>query len=184
MLRVIAVRTGTKYSQWYEDNLKHMVDSYSCLEYDSFDVIRDDQYEGVFNKLQMFDRFRDGTNIYFDLDVIIQDDCNYFVRNDFTLCYAHWRWRFHTPLNSSIMSWSGDQSHIYNKFATDPDYYMLKYHRGIDQFIYENIEYNTYDDYSMYNSYEFTTEPHPVVLMNQNHHLMQDIDSKYLLEPS
>lgn len=45
MIRVICVRTGNKYSQWYEDNLKHVIDTYSGLEYDSFEVIRDNEYE-------------------------------------------------------------------------------------------------------------------------------------------
>ena len=61
--RIICVRTGDKFSQWYEDNLKYQIDKYSCLQYDEFVVIRDDEYEGVFNKLQMFDRYRDGQNI-------------------------------------------------------------------------------------------------------------------------
>ena len=39
MLRVIAVNTGTKYSQWYVDNLKHMIDTYSNLNYNKFEVI-------------------------------------------------------------------------------------------------------------------------------------------------
>ena len=49
-----------------------MIDTYSGLKYDEFVVIRNDEYEGVFNKLQMFDLYRDGQNIYFDLDVIIK----------------------------------------------------------------------------------------------------------------
>ena len=31
MLRVICVRTGTKYNEWWENNLKYMVDNYSGL---------------------------------------------------------------------------------------------------------------------------------------------------------
>ena len=57
-MRIICVRTGNKFDKWYEDNLKYMVDKYSNLEYDEFVVIRDEEYEGVFNKLQMFDRYR------------------------------------------------------------------------------------------------------------------------------
>ena len=41
-------------------------DFYSCLKYDSFEVIEEEKYKGVFNKLQMFDKFRDGDNLYFD----------------------------------------------------------------------------------------------------------------------
>ena len=70
-MRIICVRTGNKFDQWYEDNLKYMIDKFSGLQYDEFVVISDDEYEGVFNKLLMFDRYRTGQNLYFDLDVII-----------------------------------------------------------------------------------------------------------------
>ena len=59
---------------------------------------------------EMFDRYKDGQNIYFDLDVLIKGDCNHFLRTDFHVCHAWWRDAWHTPLNSSIMSWQGDQS--------------------------------------------------------------------------
>ena len=54
MLRVIAVRTGTKYSQWYVDNLKNMIDNYSNLKYYRFEVLNENNYETVYNKLNMF----------------------------------------------------------------------------------------------------------------------------------
>ena len=67
-MRIICVNTGVKFGQWYVDNLKHMIDNYSGLKYDSFEVITEEKYKGVFNKLQMFDKFRDGENLYFDLE--------------------------------------------------------------------------------------------------------------------
>ena len=80
MLRVIAVRTGKKYNQWWEDNLRYMIDKFSNLKYDKFEVITENKYEmQVANKLLMFDMFKDGQNIYFDLDVIIKGDCNKFI---------------------------------------------------------------------------------------------------------
>ena len=82
-MRIICVRTGNKFDQWYEDNLKYMIDKFSGLQYDEFVVISDDEYEGVFNKLLMFDRYRTGQNLYFDLDVIITKDCNHFLKKDF-----------------------------------------------------------------------------------------------------
>lgn len=138
MLRVIAVRTGNKYNCWYENNLRHMIDAYSGLNYNSFEVIRDDIYElSVANKLLMFDRYRDGQNIFFDLDVLIKGDCNQFLKKELHVCYAWWRKAYHTPLNSSIISWSGDLSHIHDEFKSQQDYYMLKYNKGIDQYLYE-----------------------------------------------
>ena len=54
-MRVIAVNTGDKFDQWYTDNLKYMIDNYSNLNYDKFEVIDEEIYEGVFDKLQKFD---------------------------------------------------------------------------------------------------------------------------------
>ena len=178
MLRVVCVRTGDKYDQWYEDNLKYMVDKYSKLEYDEFVCIRDNEYDderGVFNKLLMFDRYRDGQNIYFDLDVIIKGDCNHFLRKDFTLCHAWWRLPHHTPLNSSIVSWHGDCSHIHNLITDEPDLWMLKYTRGIDQLIFENIDYKTYNKDDSYCSFQTVTEEqdYSVYLFNQRYEYLK-----------
>ena len=38
-MRVIVVNTGDKFDQWYTDNLKYMIDNYSNLNYDKFEVI-------------------------------------------------------------------------------------------------------------------------------------------------
>ena len=67
-MRIICCKFGNKFNQWHVDNLKHMIDNYSGLKYDSFEVIEDDLYGNWFNKFQMYDRFRDGENLYFDLD--------------------------------------------------------------------------------------------------------------------
>ena len=48
-----------------------MIDHHSGIEYDDFEVITNDIYGNYHNKLQMFDKFRDGENLYFDLDIII-----------------------------------------------------------------------------------------------------------------
>lgn len=169
------MRTGDKFDQWYEDNLKYMIDSYSGLQYDEFVVIRDDEYDGVFNKLQMFDRYREGQNIYFDLDVLIKGDCNHFLREDFTVCHAWWREAYHTPLNSSIMSWKGDRSDIFKFFDSDPEYFMLKYHLGMDQLLYENVEYKMYTEADQYCSYQTVTDEqdYKVYLFNQRYEFMK-----------
>ena len=46
-MRIICVRTGTKYDSWWEHNLKHMIDKYSGLKYDEFVVIKENLYEPV-----------------------------------------------------------------------------------------------------------------------------------------
>ena len=40
-MRIICCRFGNKFADWHVDNLKHMIDKYSGLEYDSFEVIED-----------------------------------------------------------------------------------------------------------------------------------------------
>ena len=146
-----------------------MIDTYSGLKYDEFVVIRNDEYEGVFNKLQMFDLYKNGQNIYFDLDVIIKGDCNHFLRKELTVCHAWWRDAWHTPLNSSIISWCGDRSDVFDFFIKDPEYYMLKYNLGIDQLLYENINLQTYNESDGYCSYQTVTseENYSVYLFNQ-----------------
>ena len=52
----------------------------------------------------------------------------------------------------------GDWQLIHNTFIEDPEYYMLRYNRGIDQFIYENTEYLTYTREDKYCSYQTITE--------------------------
>jgi hypothetical protein len=173
-MRIICVCTGTKFDEWYVDNLKYMIDTYSGLDYDEFVVIRDDEYGGVYNKLLMFDKYRDGKNIYFDLDVLIKGDCNSFVKSEFTLCWAYWRPEYHTRINSSIISWEGDVSHIHDFFAQNPEYYMMKYDKGIDQLLYENIQYKVYGNKTDYCSFQTVTDeqPYSVYLFNQRHQSM------------
>lgn len=193
MLRVICVRTGTKYNQWYEDNLKYMIDEYSGLEYDEFVCIKDDVYDdvrGVFNKTLMFDRYKDPNeqNIFFDLDMLIKGDCNHFLREDFTLLHAHWRLPYHTPLNSSVMSWKGDASHVTETLHADPEYILFKYNRGMDQYIYENVKYNTYTVDDGYVSFQTELEETdaPVYLFNQRYQelVKEDWYTKYQLQAS
>ena len=178
-MRIICVNTGDKFGQWYVDNLKHMIDNYSGLEYDSFEVIEEEKHKGVFNKLQMFDKFRDGENLYFDLDICIYDKVPNLIRKDLTVLHAWWRDRAHTSFNSSIISWTGDQSHIYKKFMEDTDMWQEKYNKGIDQMLEENFDVKTYRDYHKVcysiqkKEYEPMDKNYSIVLFNQRQYLME-----------
>ena len=68
-------------------------------------------------------------NLYFDLDMVIYDKLPNLIRKNFTLLYDYWREgvESHTPLNSSIVSWTGDVSHIWKKFKSNDEYYLKKY---------------------------------------------------------
>ena len=146
-MRIICCKFGKKFTNWHVNNLKHMLDNYSGLYYTDFEVIEDDLYGNWYNKLQMYDKFRDGENLYFDLDIVIFNKLPNLIRKNFTLLDDSW-WRepAHTPLNSSIVSWTGDVSHIWKKFKSNETYYLNKYNKGSDEFYYREIEYKTYDN--------------------------------------
>ena len=174
-MRIICVNTGNKFGQWYVDNLKHMIDNYSGLKYDSFEIIEEEKYKGVFNKLQMFDKFRDGENLYFDLDICIYNKVPNLIRKNLTVLHAWWRDRAHTSFNSSIISWTGDQSHIYNTFKKDVNMWQEKYNKGIDQMLEENFEVANYDKicYSIKgNEYNKKDDNYSIMLFNQSQYLM------------
>ena len=182
-MRIICVNTGDKYDQWYTNNLKHMIDTYSQLEYNSFEIITEEIYGGVYDKLQMFDRFRDGQNIYFDLDVLIKGDCNQFLKQDFTVCHAWWRKAFFFFFNSSIISWQGDKSRIFKFWNDDWINMMRKYYRGIDQYLYEVYRPRTFTE--GFCSFQTITneEDYNVYLFNQTYEHMKSSGwwTKYFL---
>ena len=125
----------------------------------------------------MYDRFRDGENLYFDLDMVIYSKLPNLVRKDFTLLDDTW-WRepAHTPLNSSIVSWTGDVSYIWDKFKRDDYFYIDTYTRGSDEWYYKFIDYKTYDkvcpsikDYLYYKPLSFS-----VCTLGQMQHIMEE----------
>lgn len=174
-MRIICVNTGNKFGQWYVDNLQYMISTYSGIKYDSFEVITEEKHKGVFNKLQMFDKFRDGQNLYFDLDIVIYDKVPNLLRKNLTVLKAWWRDRYHTSFNSSIISWQGDQSHIYKTFMKDPEMWQEKYNKGMDQMLEENFKVDTYDKvcYSVKdNEYKEKNKNFSIMLFNQSQYLM------------
>ena len=175
-MRIICVCTGNKFTQWHVDNLKHMIDAYSGIQYSEFVCVSEDLYNGVYNKLLIFDKFRTGKNLFFDLDIVIHDKIPDLTAKKLSLVNCWWRDKWHTPLNSSIMSWTGDQSHIYNKFKNDKEHYLEKYHKGIDEFIYKEVSYDLLPDvcYSMQGQeYEIKNKKYPICLLNQRQVYME-----------
>ncbi len=145
MVDLILVRTGNRFEKWYVDNILYMVEKHGNLKYDKVHVIEDGE-GSYYDKLQMFKYFTDNVNyLYFDLDIIIKGDINHLIRENFTVLNAWWRPKLHTPINSSIMSWKGNLSHIYDIFYKDEDYSRVKYWRGIDEYIYKEISHELYD---------------------------------------
>jgi len=164
-MEIVLLNTPPDYGQQiWVDNIKYMLDN-NNREYDEIHVVDDVVYGGVYDKLLLFDRFRKGQYLYFDLDVVINGSIVDLYTTKFTLLMAWWRDAFHTPLNSSIMSWCGDYSFIHDKFAEDPDYYMIKYNKGIDEFIFKEIDgYETYG--RVCDSYAWGGGSLPITLYN------------------
>ena len=188
-MRIICCLFGDKFTQWHVDNLKHMIDTYSGLKYDSFEVITEDLYGNWYNKLQMYDKFRDGENLYFDLDMIIHGKLPKLIRKEFTLLDdTWWREEAHTPLNSSIVSWTGDVSHIWDKFKANDTYYLEKYNKGSDEFYYREVEYQTYDPVCPKINMEKLNTEYNICTLGQMHHVMEKgwsgWWSPYLFNPS
>ena len=188
-MRIICCLFGDKFTQWHVDNLKHMIDTYSGLKYDSFEVITEDLYGNWYNKLQMYDKFRDGENLYFDLDMVITGKLPNLIRKEFTLLEdTWWREEAHTPLNSSIVSWTGDVSHIWDKFKANDTYYLEKYNKGSDEFYYREVEYQTYDPVCPKINMEKLNTEYNICTLGQMHHVMEKgwsgWWSPYLFNPS
>ena len=166
-----------------------MIDRYSNLNYTSFEVIRDSKFGGIYDKLLIFDKFRDGQNLYFDLDILIKGDCNKFIKKELTVCHAWWRsdGKFYklNPINSSIISWNGDQSHIFHQFNSDPAFYMRVYSKGIDQYLYHHFNPNTFiNNYCSYHTVKKELSEYDIYLFNQNHTCMYEMRwfQKYFLK--
>jgi len=173
-MRIICCLFGDKFTQWHVDNLKHMIDTYSGLKYDSFEVITEDLYGNWYNKFQMYDKFRDGENLYFDLDMVISGELPNLIRKEFTLLDdTWWREEAHTPLNSSIVSWTGDVSHIWDKFKANDTYYLEKYNKGSDEFYYREVEYQTYDPVCPKINMNKLNTDYNVCTLGQMHHVME-----------
>ena len=153
-----------------------MIDKYSGLSYDSFEVIEDDLYGNWFNKFQMYDSFRDNEKVYFNLDVVIFNKLANLIKKKFTLLDDTW-WRepAHTPLNSSIVSWTGDVSHIWKKFRENDKLYLQKYNKGSDEFYFKEIQYQTYSKMcpSIKNYIYEKPKDYSIVTLGQMHHILE-----------
>ena len=153
MLTVSCVLTGDKYTEEdvyrLQKNVKDNITlpyHFVCLsdrEIDGVDTILLPKNDwGVWNKMYLFKYLT--YTIYFDLDVHIQNNIDYLVRNQLTVIQCVWKpfWEDNTQIgymntqkNSSIMSWRGEQNKvIFDKFMEDPDYFMVRY-PGTDRYL-------------------------------------------------
>tara|TARA_Y100001972_G_scaffold26316_2_gene32167 strand:- start:4796 stop:5410 length:615 start_codon:yes stop_codon:yes gene_type:complete len=170
-MNIIFVKEGTLYKSLHVNNLYHSLYEYYpnarfiCYTDDprgvEIECIHIDTHlRKWWNKLALFSEHfpAKGECLLFDLDIKINyDPSPYLTRFDkLYMVSAYWkrhekkyyiRHRYDTVVNSSVLAWTNhEQTHIWNHFNTNRDYFMRKY-KGIDGFIYnEKIFYGIHDD--------------------------------------
>jgi len=167
---IIFVKHGTKYSALHVNRLyKQLIQYYPNAKY--YCYTENKQYIDArvniipcfkkptlrlwWNKLAMFSKDFPvkGKCLFFDLDMDIQKDPSELITWDgLTILEAYWKsdmfmrkHAYDVKINSSVITWTaGQQSHIWEHFMTNRDYFMRKY-KGIDRFlVHENISFNTF----------------------------------------
>lgn len=177
-MNIICLKWGDKFSHEHVNRLYRMVcknyhDDFTFICYTENSnsihpdiVIRplpDYDLENWWWKLILFENINDDTNIFFDLDVVIQNDITHFQNyaEDNKICVIRAYWKkflyqkmdipvgeklpakplykadrgYDMDMNSSIMIWKGDCTWAWNEFWKDPDLYIIKYN-GIDSYLY------------------------------------------------
>ena len=88
MVVIVLVRTGSKYDEWYENNIIYMIRKFGEMKRCEYYIIREGE-GSVYDKLKMFKECTDDVNyLYFDLDIIIKKPIDYLIKDDFTLVNA------------------------------------------------------------------------------------------------
>tara|TARA_B110000259_G_C13978023_1_gene387498 strand:+ start:76 stop:684 length:609 start_codon:yes stop_codon:yes gene_type:complete len=165
---IIFVKHGDKYSAEHVNRLfEQLHNYYPWANYYCYT----DKPEGVlaecipcfkkpslkfwWNKLAMFSKDFPvtGTCLYFDLDMDIKEDPSSFINWDgLTILKDYWKddlymapHAYDVHINSSVITWTaGEQTHIWEHFMSNKDYFMRKY-PGIDRFlVHEGVEFNTF----------------------------------------
>lgn len=161
MLKVSCVLTGDKYSEKDVYRLKRNVEDNLTVPFEFVclsdrlipnvtTILLEENDWGVWNKLYLFKHLKE--TLYFDLDVYIQHNIDSLIKEDLTVIHCFWKpyWEDETHFgynntlkNSSIMSWKGDYSHIFEKFVEDENYNMVKF-PGTDRFLDHHYSLDTY----------------------------------------
>jgi len=172
-MNIIFVKHGDKYSAEHVNKLYHKLmqyypdADYLCYTDDPtgvcipcMPVLTKPTLKFWWNKLALFSDALTvagvkGKCLYFDLDMDIKEDPTSYIKwGGLNILNAYWKADMYIPkhaydvrINSSIITWTaGEQTHIWNHFMSNKDYFMRKY-AGIDRFlVHENIEFNTHED--------------------------------------
>ena len=177
-MNIICLKWGDKFSHEHVNRLYRMVCknfhsefNFICVTENPTDIHSDIKIEPLPNydlenwwwKLTLFENINDDVNLFFDLDVVIQNDITHFKDyaedGKIRVIRAYWKdflykdsnltldqklnegskfgidRGYDMDMNSSIMIWQGDCTWSWKEFNKDPDMYMVKYN-GIDSFLY------------------------------------------------
>jgi len=175
MLNIIFVKHGDKYSAehvntlhkqllpYYPDAMYHCyTESPDGINIPVIPIFKKPSVRKWWNKLAMFsaDMPLEGQCLYFDLDMKIVSDPRRFINlksfKDLTILEAYWKvgdpkysikHAYDVYINSSVITWeAGEQTHVWDHFCTNKDYFMRKY-AGIDRFlVHENIPHKIFPD--------------------------------------
>ena len=166
---IIFVKHGNKYTAKHVNKLASTLKQYYptarylCYTEDPADIeietiacFKKPSLRYWWNKLAMFSKDFpvEGKCLYFDLDMDIKRDPSEFITWDgLTILKDYWKddlymapHAFDVHINSSVITWTaGEQSHVWDLFMTNRDYWMRKY-PGIDRFlVHEKIPFNTFE---------------------------------------
>jgi hypothetical protein len=167
---VIFVKHGNKYTAAHVNRLAdqlfkyYPIANFYCytdnpedVEITTIPIFKKPTLRFWWNKLAMFSKDFpvQGKCLYFDLDMDIKEDPSSFIKWDgLTVLNAYWKSNFYMSkhaydvyINSSIITWTArEQTHIWDHFLTNKDYFMRKY-AGIDRFlVHEKFKLNTFKD--------------------------------------
>jgi hypothetical protein len=129
---ITAFKESSVYQEQHVIRLSEQVKKYSGLD---LEVIRNSPYKHWWIKLSCFQI--EGPCVFMDLDTTIVDDISPLLKVAEEKRFVGLRdFNYNDRFQSSIMSWSGDMSHIHDDFAEDPEGHMQAYPGG-QQFVGE-----------------------------------------------
>lgn len=169
-INIICVKWGDRYSFRDVNLLKKMIEKnttlpfhFICLTDDSKGIDNDietlyikNEYhlERWWNKMYLFkpNYLPEGKYVYFDLDIIIQNNIDELLLYDTNYpCFVERNWDIDdlsSRLNSSVISWkTGMTDEIWDVFITHIDEVLLRY-KGLDGYInFEEFNFELFPDW-------------------------------------
>lgn len=170
-MKIVCIKYGDKFSfehvnrlyKMVKKNFKEKFDFYCHTENSEkineavkivplpkeWEVYKTEDYPYWVKLHSFFEKPTKETTIYFDLDIVIQNDIThlskYCVNNKICFVKAYWKPHFHLKipqapnydmdLNASVMIWKGDCTWAWKKFKENLNHYALMYN-GTDPYLH------------------------------------------------